>query len=155
MKGFQLPERDAATKSSDRVLFTLEQAHRALPLVKRIVADIVAQYRQLERLQTLRRKWLTQGREGAAAKLDRRAAEGAARLNDLINEVNAIGCVVKDWEAGMVDFRTVHDGREVLLCWKLGEDRIRHWHEANAGASARRPIDAAFRRPRGLRRTPA
>ena len=48
---------------------------------------------------------------------------------------------LKDPRTGLVDFRSVRDGRVVYLCWRLGEDRIRYWHDLDAGFAGRQPLD--------------
>jgi len=50
------------------------------------------------------------------------------------------GCMIKDIDAGIADWRTKKDGRDVLRCWKLGEKKVGHWHEIDAGFAGRRPI---------------
>ncbi len=145
MAEFQITRRGRQTSRGRTKVFTFDEAQRALPLVRRIVTDVVAQYRRLERLQQRRRRLKAQNRKRIVAELDDQAAQGADRLIELINEVNDIGCELKDWENGLVDFRTHHDGRDVYLCWKLGEDGLAHWHELHAGDGARRPVDPSFR----------
>jgi hypothetical protein len=146
MGGFDLHRGGATAATARRRTFTVEQANRALPLIQRITSDIVAQYQQLEHLQRKRKKLLRLDRREEVAELDARAAEGAKRLNELIDELGAIGCELKDWEHGLVDLPAVHDGREVYLCWKLGEPTISHWHELQAGAIGRQSIDGGFGR---------
>jgi hypothetical protein len=51
------------------------------------------------------------------------------------------GVVVKDIDRGLVDFPALRDGREVFLCWQLGEDEVAHWHELETGYGGRRPLD--------------
>ena len=152
-----MSQRGAVAQSRRRKLFTIQQADQALPLVRRIVADIVAQHRELEHLLCSRKRQLQQNRGKATATLDEAVAHGARQLNHLIDEVNAIGCELKDWETGQVDFRALYRGREVCLCWMLGEDSIRYWHELAAGAAARQPLDASFPQgqPRHARQRPA
>jgi hypothetical protein len=129
------PKRAAASRPARR--FTLEQANRALPLVRRIVTDIVrthaaaAGYREaLERLTAAREVTATQG------DLDR----AIDRLGELIDELSDVGVELKDYENGLVDFVGRHEGRDVYLCWKLGEERITHWHEITAGFAGRKPV---------------
>ena len=66
--------------------------------------------------------------------------QAAAALNSLIERVRELGCEVKDIDQGLVDFRTVREGREVYLCWKLGEPDVRWWHELETGFAGRRPL---------------
>ncbi len=50
------------------------------------------------------------------------------------------GCIVKDLEIGLVDFFSTHEGRDIVLCWMLGEKNIQYWHEIDDGYSNRQPI---------------
>ena len=68
-------------------------------------------------------------------------AKAAAEVNSLIERVNELGCEVKDIDEGLGDFRTGSDGRDVYLCWKLGEPDIRWWHELETGFAGRRPLE--------------
>jgi hypothetical protein len=62
-------------------------------------------------------------------------------INGLIERVSNLGVEVKDLEMGLVDFRAEREGREVYLCWKLGEERVSYWHELHSGYSTRQPLD--------------
>ncbi|HSR16231.1 MAG TPA: DUF2203 domain-containing protein, partial [Gemmatimonadales bacterium] len=64
----------------------------------------------------------------------------ASRLDELLAELRAIGCELKDFEAGLVDFYALLEDRLVFLCWQLGEPGIGYWHEVDAGAAGRQPI---------------
>ena len=68
-------------------------------------------------------------------------AKATAELNSLVERGRELGCEVKDIDQGLVDFRTERDGREVYLCWKLGEPVVRWWHELDAGFAGRRPLE--------------
>ena len=68
----------------------------------------------------------------------------ADRINQYLQELEAIGCVFKGFEAGLVDFYSLRDDRPIFLCWRLGEERIEHWHEIDTGFSGRQPIDGAI-----------
>ncbi len=68
----------------------------------------------------------------------------AGRLREVVEGIHAHGCQIKDLESGLVDFPTFYRGREVLLCWKAGEDGIRHWHGLEEGFRGRKPIDQDF-----------
>jgi hypothetical protein len=64
-----------------------------------------------------------------------------ARFASLIHEVNSHGCILKDVSQGLVDFPHMKDGREVYLCWMMGEKSIGWWHERDSGFSGRQPIE--------------
>ncbi len=140
LNGFEMADTHNAATTSAKY-FTVAEANAALPLVKRIVKDIVEQYRQVmvchARLQ-----------EGDLPDPERDRLESARsqatdKLDNLANELADIGCELKDWEGGLVDFPARMDRRDVHLCWKLGEEQITKWHEVYAGFAGREPITAA------------
>lgn len=63
------------------------------------------------------------------------------RLDALLHQIQDMGIEVKDLTIGLIDFVSLHNGREVYLCWKYGEDSIQFWHEIEAGFSGRQLID--------------
>ena len=63
------------------------------------------------------------------------------RVKDTLAEINAIGVQVKDIDIGLLDFPCKVEGRIVLLCWKLGEQGITHWHTSSEGFAGRKPVD--------------
>ncbi|HEX4744690.1 MAG TPA: DUF2203 family protein [Candidatus Limnocylindria bacterium] len=66
----------------------------------------------------------------------------AREIRALLAELAALGVEVKDPDQGLIDFRTMREGREVYLCWKLGEGaRIMYWHDLETGYAGRRPLD--------------
>jgi hypothetical protein len=133
----------------DFKLFTLEEAERTLPLVRRVVADLTVEY-PAWRASVARFELLTGGaradwgetQELVAARED--VTRHARRINQYLQELEAIGCVFKGFEAGLVDFYSLRDDSPVFLCWRLGEDRITHWHEIDTGFSGRQPVDGAI-----------
>ena len=62
-----------------------------------------------------------------------------------MERINNWGVQVKDLDTGLIDFPTLYKGREVLLCWKLGEERIAYWHGVEEGFRGRKAIDDEFR----------
>jgi len=66
----------------------------------------------------------------------------AQKINKLIEQVNDMGCELKDVDMGLIDFRTDMGGREAYLCWKLGEEHVAFWHELDAGFAGRQPLEA-------------
>ncbi len=75
------------------------------------------------------------------ARLSRALLSTGTAINGLIERVTSLGVEVKDLEMGLVDFRGEREGREIYLCWKLGEERVAFWHELNTGYSSRQPLD--------------
>jgi|SRR6516225_3481126 hypothetical protein len=68
-----------------------------------------------------------------------------AQLQQAIDKIQETGCVVKDVDEGLVDFPSLRQGREVYLCWKLGEERIAYWHGMEEGFAGRKPLDDSSR----------
>jgi hypothetical protein len=68
----------------------------------------------------------------------------AARLKEIFEAIQGIGCEVKDLDIGLIDFLTLYNGEEVYLCWKLGEQGITHWHGVQEGFAGRKAIDEEF-----------
>jgi hypothetical protein len=80
----------------------------------------------------------------AAARRRAERDKAEQETKDTLAEIEAIGVEVQDLEEGLLDFPCVMDGRTVMLCWKLGEDTIGHWHDPEDGFSGRKPLDGRF-----------
>lgn len=65
-------------------------------------------------------------------------------LRSNLDAIEETGCQLKDIETGLVDFPTLYLGREVYLCWKLGEKGISFWHHIEDGFRGRQPINREF-----------
>lgn len=126
--------------------FTRDEANRTLPLVRRIVQDIVDDYgRWKERLgqyELAAAHQRSEEGESVEAVALRQEVDGIAqRINGYIAELEQVGCVLKGFDDGLVDFRGQLDGRDVWLCWRLGEADVGHWHEIDEGYRNRRPLE--------------
>ena len=127
--------------------FTPDEANDALeqvrPLVERMVAArhalVDAQRRQAElvaRIASNGGGLRPPDVSAAAAEVQQTSAE----LVGVVDELHELGVLVKDLDRGLVDFPCVHRGRELLLCWELGEDDVAFWHGADEGYAGRRPL---------------
>ena len=128
--------------------FTVEEANRTLPLVRRIVKDIVQSYPQLqqqtEQLHQLASPGIGTELEPRIDELRGQIDRNSERINGFIRELEQIGCYFKGFEEGLVDFYSLYKGKPVFLCWKFDEKKISHWHEVESGFSGRQPITAEF-----------
>ncbi len=127
--------------------FTVEQANKTLPLVQRIVADILEDYgvwRDLMRQFELLSADATDatGESEEQVTLRTQVDDAAHRINSYMEELAQIGCVFKGFEQGLVDFHSKRDDRDVLLCWKHGEPAVEHWHELEGGFDGRQPVES-------------
>ncbi len=124
----------------ERKYFTLHDANRSLPLVRRIVSDIADAYAEYLHTQILLNESRGKVTEDEAFVIENQVEVAAMRLDKLIDELHAVGCELKDPQSGLIDFWAKHEGRDVLLCWKSGEEQIGFWHEVEAGFAGRRPV---------------
>jgi hypothetical protein len=68
------------------------------------------------------------------------------RVREMIAEIDSIGVQVKDLESGLLDFPFKLEDEVVLLCWRMGEPAIEHWHTVESGFQGRKPVDDRFKR---------
>jgi hypothetical protein len=128
-------------------LFTAEQANAALPEIRPLVERLVERRADLL-VATARLAELSAGVAGNGGRIDpaQRSAfadAAAAAQEGLRAAVEALaqaGVVVKDLDAGLIDFPSEREGRPVFLCWQLGEDEVRFWHGLDEGFAGRKPL---------------
>lgn len=130
--------------------YTVEQANATLPLVRRIVEDIVTNHqRWRERVLELDLLASTVRADAPSARvtqLERDIQELARDIDAFERELTALGITMKDRRLGLIDFPAIVDGREVWLCWRLGEPDVRFFHELDAGFGGRKPLTEAIGR---------
>ena len=127
-------------------IFTVEEANSTLPLVRRIVGDLLEEYPRWRSAVShyevmsggARADW-GETPELLSARLA--VTTLAERINGYLGELSDIGCVFKGFDAGLVDFYSLREDRLIFLCWRLGEPAIQHWHEIDSGFSGRHPLD--------------
>ena len=136
-----------------RKYFTVEEANKALPLVKMIVSDIVRQYRVVEDLQQRLSRVSKDRRKPSKDLYAEELAQSQAeldteeqKLTSYIEELKRLGVEFKGPD-GLCDFYSIMDGREVFLCWRLGEAEVSHWHDLDSGFAGRQPLTAHVRQP--------
>lgn len=126
--------------------FSREEADALLPQISVLLRQIQQNHRELqqteEELHTLRIKAKGNGHDLAERMMVLQKAVTAQReqLSKLVGEVEAFGCELKDFHMGLIDFLSLRNGREIYLCWRLGEDRIRFWHYLDSGFAGRQPL---------------
>ena len=124
-------------------LFTVEQANRTLPLVRKIVEDIVRQYARWQdcvtAIDAASASRLTASDSRVEA-LQMEAHQLAEEIEGYAAELAELGIEMKGPDTGLVDFPGQMNGRPVCLCWRLGEPSVQYWHELDAGFAGRRPL---------------
>ena len=148
---------------SERRFFTLDEANAMVPWLKQCFGRILQLRSQLRsHYHSLEQRGYRPGEPNPSSADE--AAEGRseiptlkARVSGLMEalraELDAIierGIEIKDPDQGLCDFWAVHEGREVYLCWRFGEDRIDFYHDPHAGFAGRKPIGLGPAKPRIL-----
>ncbi|MFZ0815575.1 MAG: DUF2203 domain-containing protein [Candidatus Sulfotelmatobacter sp.] len=138
---------------SDRT-FTLEEAQSLLPVLESLLRAAISGKNLMEEteaeMQALQHRiFLNGGTHVDVVAVARRKAERAKaeqRAKDALAEIDSIGVQVKDLDIGLLDFPCEVEGRVVLLCWKMGEESITHWHGTDEGFAGRKRIDERIAR---------
>jgi hypothetical protein len=135
--------------------FTLDEAQSLLPVLESLLRTAIAAKKLMDEVdaefQALHHRiFLNGGTHVDVVPLARRKAErmkAEQRAKDALAEIDSIGVQVKDLSMGLLDFPCEVEGEIILLCWKLGEKSITHWHGTREGFAGRKPIDERI--PRG------
>jgi hypothetical protein len=128
--------------------FTRDEANAELSTIRPLVEELVAHRAEqrrvaAERNELARRIAGNGGGIGARALAESEEAEVAERIAiaRCVNAIHEHGAIVKDLDQGLVDFPALRGGDEILLCWRLGEDEVAHWHGLEEGFAGRKPLD--------------
>ena len=129
--------------------FTFDEAQTLLPILegllraavdsKQTIESVDAQFEDLKQ-----RIFVNGGMSVDVISLARRRAEkdkAVQRAKDTLAEIDSIGVQVKDLDTGLLDFPCVVEDQVILLCWKMGEKGITHWHGLEEGFRGRKPIN--------------
>ena len=129
-------------------LFSVDQANRTLPLVRKIVEDVMRAHRRwretLLELDLIASTARPDDPRTRAEELERNAQSLASEIDGYDRELEALGIQLKDPLLGLVDFPSEMNGRQVLLCWRLGEPEVQFWHEEDVGYAGRQPLTPAL-----------
>jgi hypothetical protein len=128
-------------------IFTPDEANAALTELQPLVEELVAAKRALDEAQERADDVSSRisGNGGGLppaqlAEVHDLVSRRATALAKTLEQIQSLGVVVKDLDSGLVDFPSVRDGEDVLLCWQLGEDEVAFWHRYEDGYAGRRPI---------------
>ena len=134
--------------------FTLDEAQSLLPVLEALLKRAIDGKRAAEEVENQlselsRRIHLSGGMRVSLPEVTRQRAEMDShleRVRESISEIDSIGVQVKDLDTGLLDFPFRLDEDIVLLCWRMGESSIEHWHTVESGFQGRQPVDDRFRR---------
>ncbi|HEX3892431.1 MAG TPA: DUF2203 domain-containing protein [Terracidiphilus sp.] len=134
--------------------FTYEEAQALLPVVESLLKRALESKQAAEKVEAdlsalAQRIYVAGGMRvnvGDVARQRAQVENHTLRMRETIVEIDDIGVQVKDLERGLLDFPCRLDDEIVLLCWRMGETAIEHWHTMDAGFQGRQPVDERFRR---------
>jgi hypothetical protein len=128
--------------------FTLDEANDLLDELRPVAEEMVARRHELVEAQARRAALGAQvGGNGGDltpsdfAEADTELEAAATALARCVERIQTAGVLVKDLDQGLLDFPSLREGEEILLCWHVGEDEIRYWHGLEAGFAGRKPLD--------------
>jgi hypothetical protein len=130
--------------------FTLSEAQQLLPVLESLLRTAIESKNAVEQANTTHarlqnRIFVSGGLRVdivATLRVKNEGEKAAQRLKDAVAEITAAGVQVKDLNMGLLDFPCKVDDQIILLCWKMGEPTITHWHGTDEGFAGRKPIDA-------------
>lgn len=124
--------------------FSVEQANKMLPLIRRIVEDAVRDYtRWQDRVREFEIASLRTSADHPdtiAAELESDVRRLAENIDSYVHEIGQLGVYMKSIDSGIVDFPAEMDGRRIFLCWHLGEESVEYWHDVGSGFTERQRL---------------
>jgi hypothetical protein len=130
-------------------IFNLDRAERLLPKVEQLLRIALEEKSRISTLGREQAKMIeriivqggTRVNPAQFSTCKQGKEEAAARLRQTAEEIESLGCLLKDLDIGLVDFPSKLGDRELYLCWKLGEPHIQFWHYVEEGFAGRKPLD--------------
>ena len=124
--------------------YTVERANQALPLVRRIAADLVRDYAAwqaaVSRFEYAAARSSADAPDPEAEMAQRDVQRLATEIDSFLRELDALGVEFRAYDTGLIDFPGELENRPVYLCWMLGEAAVEHWHDADAGFAGRQSL---------------
>jgi len=121
--------------------FTVSEANHLIPQLHTRFTSIQQAKAILLQTKPEIQKASAQARYGGGSSVGRLYISGLQQVSTNLQAIHELGVLVKDVDIGLCDFPHLRDGRIVYLCWKLGEDEVRWWHETTTGYKDRCPLE--------------
>ncbi|PYR98387.1 MAG: DUF2203 domain-containing protein [Acidobacteria bacterium] len=122
-------------------IFTLAEAQSLLPRLRTLLGELGREWKRIRELNPEIQKARENAPLNGYSKFGVEYVESVSHLMSLIHEIIDLGVLLKDADKGLCDFPYIRDGRMVYLCWQLGEDTIRYWHDVETGFAGREPLE--------------
>jgi hypothetical protein len=121
--------------------FTVAEANALLPTLEPLMKQLLARRARASRLAQQMGHLLGDYRSNVGAAELSILTQDFVAIERMLEKIRAYGVVIKDVNAGLLDFLSQRNGRDVYLCWRYGEDRVAHYHELHTGFAGRQEID--------------
>jgi len=131
------PKEGRRVMQGQRKLFTVQEANQTLPRVTRLMRSLRERFRWLDGHRQQVPFMLAEYNIVDESPVDMKYFQALISVRGLIGQVEKLGVQIKDINTGLVDFPARIHGRDVLLCWRLGESRVRFYHAPESGYAGR------------------
>jgi len=131
-----------AEQEFSKKYFTIKDAEKLLPHIERILQRTIKLNKALDLLSSIEIEVYDDDYENLrkVTKANKQFHKLSYEFYSNIEKLEDMGCIVKDYEIGIIDFYYRTEDHDIFLCWKLGEKSIRFWHDVDTGYMSRRPI---------------
>jgi len=119
---------------------TVEEANQALPRLKKLTTELRRIYQRIRELRPQIESVLDKSRAGAGNPASSEMAMAFMRFDEIVEQITEVGAELKDPATGLCDFLGLYKGRDIYLCWRLGEEQIEWWHDLHTGFAGRRHV---------------
>lgn len=120
--------------------YTVAEANQALPRLRTLTTELRRIYQRILELRPQIQSVLNKSRAGAGNAASCEMAMAFMRFDEIVEQIEQIGAELKDPATGLCDFLGLHEGRDIYLCWRLGEEQIEWWHDLHTGFAGRRHV---------------
>ena len=120
--------------------FTVEEANELLPEINTLMEKLQSRRANVISARQQMKDLLSVGHSDVGGSLASALVQDFIAIEALAQRIRSFGCVIKDLNAGLIDFLSVRDDREVYLCWRFGEPKVAFYHELHSGFAGRQPV---------------
>lgn len=121
--------------------FTVEEANDLLPEIRPLMRRLLERRARVSRMAHRMGPRLRDLRSNVGGTVASEMTLDFEAINQLVHKIQSYGCILKDVNAGLLDFLSKRDGRDVYLCWRYGEPEVEFYHELHTGFAGREAIE--------------
>ncbi len=121
--------------------FTIEEANALLPTIQPLLEEILVRRTNIVESRETIKDLVESGQSDIGGSAASALVQDFIKIERLSSKIRAHGCLLKDLNKGLIDFLSVQDGREVYLCWRIGEPDVAFYHELHTGFAGRQKLN--------------